>query len=400
MTSLTSRTAPIPRDLTEELSHRIRNVITSEIGLVADRGRDDPDVVKLWIGEGDLPTPHYIVEAAEAALRAGHTRYTYSLGLPRLRQALSDYHFRHWNVRLPVERFTVTVGGMNALMQSAQAVLDPGDEIIVPTPAWPNLIESMRLAGGKPVLVPYAIQSDGRLALSIDDVLAAITPKTKAILINSPSNPTGWVMPREDMEKFVELSRTENIWIIADEVYAQFKYDGSVAPSFLQITDENDKVIVTNTFSKNWAMTGWRIGWAVLPPGLDKYYAKLSEYNTTGVPTFVQHAAIAALDQGDEFIGEMVSRCAETRKIFVDGLSQIEGVTVLPPDGAFYLMVGFPGNETSLDMAIRMLKEAKVGVAPGTAFGSGGQGYLRLCFAISPNLAREAVKRLTEFFKK
>ncbi len=400
MNSTSSLNVPVQRDLTGELSHRIRNVISSQIGMVADRGRDDPDVVKLWIGESDLPTPPYIVEAAEAALRAGHTRYTYSLGIPRLRQALSDYHFRHWHVRLPADRFTVTVGGMNALMQSAQAVLDPGDEIIVPTPAWPNLIECMRLAGGTPVFVPYAIQSDGRLALNIDDVLAAITPKTKAILINSPSNPTGWVMPHEDMEKFVQLSRETNIWIIADEVYAQFKYDGGIAPSFLQITDENDKLIVTNTFSKNWAMTGWRIGWAIVPRGLDKFYAKLSEYNTTGVPTFVQYAAIAALDQGDEFIREMVTRCAETRKIFVDGLSQIEGVTVLPPDGAFYLMVGFPGDETSLDMAIRMLAEAKVGVAPGTAFGSAGQGYLRLCFAISPELAHEAVKRLTAFFRK
>jgi aspartate/methionine/tyrosine aminotransferase len=382
------------------LSNRINGIASSQIGQVADRGRDDPDVIKLWIGEGDLPTPGFIVEAAYEAMRAGHTRYTYTLGLPRLRQALSDYHQRHWNIALPANRFAVTVGGMNAIVQSAQAVLDAGDEVIVPTPSWPNLVEAMRLAGGIPVSVPYRHGSNGRLSLDLSDVSKAITPRTRAIIVNSPSNPTGWVMPPDMMQALVDLARRAGLWVIADEVYAHFTYDGTIAPSFLQICDERDRLIVTNTFSKNWAMTGWRAGWLVMPAGLEKTFTKLSEYNTTSIPTFIQHAAVRALDDGDSFIRTMVERCAASRAILVEGLSRLPGVSVLPPDGAFYLMAKFDTPDSSLDLALRLLSDAKVGVAPGTAFGPEGAGYARLCFAISPALAAETVRRLTEFFTR
>ena len=396
--AVSSAGRPPAPDLTDGLSKRIKGVSFSQIGQVADRGRDDPDVVKLWIGEGDLPTPDFVVEAAYEAMRAGHTRYSHTLGLPRLRQALSAYYSRHWNVDVPFDRFAITVGGMNAIMQTAQALLDPGDEIIVPTPAWPNIVEAMRLVGGVPVAVPYRLGGDGRLVLDLNDIVASITPKTRAIFINSPSNPTGWVMPRPDMEALVDLARARGLWIVADEVYSHFTYDGQIAPSFLQICDENDRLIITNTFSKNWAMTGWRAGWLVLPRGLNETFAKLSEYNTTSIPAFVQHAAVRALDDGDEFIRTMAARCAESRAILVDGLSVLPGISVLPPDGAFYLMVKAQTGETSLDLALRLLREVKVGVAPGTAFGAAGEGYLRLCFAISPALARETVTRLTRAF--
>lgn len=389
---------PAPQLPVDRLSERVDSITLSQIGQVANRGRDDPDVIKLWIGEGDLPTPSFIVEAAHEAMRAGHTRYTYTLGLPRLRQALADYHRRHWDVVIPASRFAVTVGGMNAIVQSVQAILDPGDEVLVPSPCWPNLVEAVRLVGGRPVPVPYRLHPNGRLALEIDDVRAAITPKTKAIVVNSPSNPTGWVMHREDMETLVDLARARGLWIIADEVYAHFTYDGPIAPSFLQICDQDDLLIVTNTFSKNWAMTGWRAGWLVMPRGLDTAFTKLSEYNTTSIPTFIQHAAVEALDRGDSFIKDLVRRCAESRAILVDGLSKLPGMSVLPPDGAFYLMVKVETPETSLDLALRILSEAKVGVAPGTAFGREGEGYLRLCFAISPDLARRAVQRLATMF--
>jgi len=384
-----------PVDLSAALSARIRGIGTSQIGLVADRGRDDPEVVKLWIGEGDLPTPPFIVEAAHRAMLNGHTRYTTSLGLPALRAALGAYHARHWGVEIPPDRFGVTAGGMNAIMQAAQVLLEPGDEMIIPSPAWPNLGEAVRIAGGVPVTVPYRRLPDGRFALPLADIAAAITPRTRVIMVNSPSNPTGWTMPLAEMTALRDLARDRGLWILSDEVYAHFTYGNRIAPSFLQICTEDDRLIVTNTFSKNWAMTGWRAGWVIYPRGLASTFAKLGQYSTTSIPTFVQHACIAALEEGDGFIRTMVERCAEARAILVDGLSRLPGVTVAPPDGAFYLMARMGGDEPSLDLALRLLREAKVGVAPGTAFGPEGEGLVRMCFAISPDLAREAVRRLT-----
>ena len=384
-----------PVDLDAALSPRVRGIGASQISLVADRGRDDPDVVKLWIGEGDLPTPPFIIEAAHRAMRDGHTRYTTSLGLPRLREALGAYHARHWHVDVKPDRFAVTAGGMNAIMQAAQLLLEPGDEIVIPSPAWPNLGEAVRITGGVPVSVPYRVRPDGRFVLPLADVEAALTPRTRAIVVNSPSNPTGWIMPLAEMVALRDLARARGLWIMSDEVYAHFTYGNAIAPSFLQICTEDDRLIVSNTFSKNWSMTGWRAGWLIYPRGLAAAFAKLGQYNTTSIPTFVQHAGIAALEQGDAFIRAMVGRCAESRAILVDGLSRLPGVTVAPPDGAFYLMARVAGAESSLDLALRLLRDAKVGVAPGTAFGPDGEGLVRICFAISPALAREAVARLT-----
>ena len=381
-------------DLTQILPARIQGVGTSQIGMVADRGRDDPDVVKLWIGEGDLPTPPFVVEAAHRAMLAGETRYTYSRGIPALHKALSDYHRRHWGVEVDPTRFAITAGGMNAIMQACQALLEPGDEVIIPVPGWPNLGEAVRVTGGVPVTVPYRQSANGRFTLPLADILAAVTPRTRIIVVTSPSNPTGWVMPMGEMEALLAAARERGLWIISDEVYNHFTYGNAIAPSFLQISTPSDRLIVTNTFSKNWAMTGWRAGWIVYPQGLAATFGKLGQYNTTSIPTFIQHAAVTALEEGDGFIRTMVGRCAEARAIMVEGLSRLKGVTVFPPDGAFYLMARIETDETSLDLAFRLLREAKVGVAPGTAFGPEGEGFIRICFAISPELAREAVARL------
>ncbi|TPG59171.1 aminotransferase class I/II-fold pyridoxal phosphate-dependent enzyme [Roseomonas nepalensis] len=385
---------PLP-ELAGTLPARIQAVGTSQIGLVADRGRDDPEVVKLWIGEGDLPTPDFVVEAAHRAMQEGETRYTYSRGIPRLHQALSDYHRRHWGVEVAPERFAITAGGMNAIMQACQALLEHGDEVIIPTPNWPNLAEAVRVTGGVPVTVPYRRSADGRFSLPLADIAAAITPRTRVLVVNSPSNPTGWVMPIAEMQALRDLARERGLWIISDEVYNHFTYGNAIAPSFLQICTPSDRLIVANTFSKNWAMTGWRAGWIVYPEGLAATFSKLGQYNTTSIPTFIQHAAVTALDEGDAFIRTMVGRCAESRAIMVEGLSRLRGVTVFAPEGAFYIMARVDTGETSLDLAFRLLREAKVGVAPGTAFGPEGEGFVRICFAVSPALAREAVARLT-----
>lgn len=382
------------------LPPRMRTMGVNQIAEIADMAREDPEVIKLWIGEGDLPTPSFVVEAAEAAMRAGQTRYTYAQGLPRLRQALADYHRRHWGVEVAPDRFAVTAGGMNAIMQAMQAVLEPGDEVIIPGPHWPNLAATVTICGGVPVTVPMRRNADGAFSLPLADVEAAITPRTRMIAICSPSNPTGWVMPRAEMIAMRDLVRSRDLWLLSDEVYNHFTYGNSIAPSFLELCEPDEKLLVTNTFSKNWAMTGWRAGWVVVPEGLGGTFASLCQYNTTSIPTFIQYACIAALDGGDDFIRTMVSRCRESRRIFCDGLGAIPGIRLQAPEGSFYLMFSVDGETDSRSLAVRILREAKVGLAPGTAFGADPDGKLRLCFAISPGLAEQAMERLSAFFRK
>jgi len=379
---------------------RISSIKVNQICDIADLARDDPEVIKLWLGESDLPTPDFVRDAAFAALSAGHTRYTYGLGVPALREALSRYHQRHWNTHIGADRFSVTAGGTQAIMQAFQAVLNPGDEVIVPVPAWPNLVEIVNILGGKVVPISYQVNENGGFHLNLDELCAAVTPKTRVIAINSPSNPTGWIMPREQMLAVRDFARSRGIWIVSDEVYAHFIYDGSLAPSFLEICEPTDRLIVINTFSKNWCMTGWRVGWIIYPQGMDTIFENLSQYNTTSVPTFIQHAAIAALDMGDDFIQSLVRRSAEGRRIICSALDQLPHVHVFWPDGTFYFFFSVDGMTSGQEMARRILREAAVGVAPGSAFGFGGEGYLRVCFAVAPPLIQEAASRLVAFLGK
>ncbi|WP_027350053.1 pyridoxal phosphate-dependent aminotransferase [Halotalea alkalilenta] len=379
------------------LSSRVAEMPENQIARIADLARNDPEVIKLWIGEGDLPTPGFINQAAERALKDGETRYTYSQGLPQLREALARYHQRHWNVAVDPSRFCITVGGMNALMLSLQMILEPGDEVITPTPAWPNSLEAIRILGGVNVTVGYEFDAAGGMNLPLDALFGAVTPRTRAIFINSPSNPTGWKMSREEMIQLRDFCRERRLWIIADEVYAHFVYDDAgVAPSFLEICAADDRLIVTNTFSKNWCMTGWRAGWAIVPEGLGALLSNLGQYNTTSIPTFIQHACVAALEQGDDFIRYQVERCRASRQVLVEGLSRLPHVSVFAPQGTFYLFFRLDGvSGESFEIARHILEQAKVGIAPGSAFGDGGEGYMRICFAIDPALAQQALERLT-----
>jgi aspartate/methionine/tyrosine aminotransferase len=224
---------------------------------------------------------------------AGETRYACSRGLPTLHQTLSDYHRRHWNVDVAPDRFAITSGGMNAIMQACQALLEPGDEVIIPAPAWPNLAEAVRITGGVPVTVAYRRTAGGRFRLLLEDILAAVTPRTRILVVNSPSNPTGWVMPLAEMEALRDAARERGLWVLSDEVYNHFTDGNAIAPSFLQITTPTDRLIVTENFSKNWAMTGRRAGWITYPEGLAGTFGKLGQYNTTSIPTFIQSARLA-----------------------------------------------------------------------------------------------------------
>lgn len=379
------------------LSARVAAMPTNQIADIADLAREDPSVIRLWIGEGDLPTPDFIRVAAEQAMQAGQTRYTYAHGLPALRRALADYHARHWGVAVDPGRFSVTAGGVQAMMQAFQAILEPGDEVIAPVPTWPNLDAIVRINHGKMVPVPFRV-NDGCFSLDLDDLVAAIGPRTRAIAINSPSNPTGWVMPREQMAELVRIARARGLWIFSDEVYGLFVDGDRPAPSFLEVTEPDDRLLVTNTFSKNWCMTGWRAGWVIFPDGMSRVFENLSQYNTTGVATFIQQAAISALNEGDPGVRALVARTMAARDVLLDALAGIPEITVVKPEGGFYLFFGVRGMNDAFSTAVRILREAGVGLAPGSAFGPGGSGYLRLCFAIDPALAAEAARRLDAFF--
>ncbi len=320
--------------------------------------------------------------------------------MPALRDALARYHKRHWNVDVNPNRFSATAGGVQAIMQAFQAVLSPGDEVIVPVPAWPNLIEIIGILGGKVVPVSYRTKEQGGFSLDLEDLFAAVTPRTKVIAINSPSNPTGWIMPREQMIAVRDFARARGLWIVSDEVYSHFTYDGSLAPSFLELTEPTDRLLITNTFSKNWCMTGWRVGWVIYPEGMSTIFDNLSQYNTTSVSTFSQYAAVAALDQGDSFIKELVARSAKGREIICSTLDKLPNVRVFWPEGTFYFFFSVHGMNNGYDMAKCILREASVGVAPGSAFGPGGEAFLRVCFAVDPALIAEGAGRLETFLKK
>lgn len=377
----------------------INQIKLNQICDIADLARNDPDVIKLWIGEGDLATPDFIKQGAIDALAANKTRYTFSHGIPELREALSRYHKRHWNANIPINRISITAGGVQAVMQAFQAILEPGDEVIFPVPAWPNSLEIVKILNGK--VVPVAFQTNNGVGfnLDLDDIFAAVTPKTRAIFINSPSNPTGWIMPLDDMKRLLDFARERGIWIISDEVYTHFTFDGVVAHSFLEIAQPTDRLFITNTFSKNWCMTGWRMGWIIFPEGLSEVFDNLSQYNTTSVSTFSQYAGVRALDEGDNFIKQVVERSKLARDCICSSLEKINSIKFTRPQSTFYLFFSVEGMPNSYDMAKEILTKAGVGLAPGSAFGPGGDAYLRACFGVDPLLIAQASERLQTFLR-
>src|SRR5262249_28190666 len=272
-------------------------------------------VIPLWYGEGDLPTPEFISAAATDALKKGHTFYTHKAGLPELRATIADYQTALYDRPIAADRVLVTSSGMSALMLVAQALVDPGDNIVIIAPVWPNIAAAVSIMGGEPRRVSLDPLPEGGWRLDPERLFAACDSRTRGIFVNSPSNPTGWVISAEEIDVLLGFARQHGLWLIADEVYARIVYGNRSAPSFLARAEPEDRVIAVNSFSKNWAMTGWRLGWMAMPADLLPTIEKLIEFNTSGSPTFLQHAGIVAVREGEAFIQSFVARCRAARDV-------------------------------------------------------------------------------------
>ena len=387
------------------LRPEIEALETSGIMELWQMGFGREDLIPFWVGEGDRPTPDFICEAAAAGLAAGQTFYTHKRGIPELRTALAGYLDGLLGLdsspggRIAFERVTVTGSGMNGIMLCLQVMVGQGDNVAVVTPVWPNILSAIQIAGG--VVRPVGLDSlpEGGFRLDLDKLIDSLDERSKAVFIATPGNPTGWVMPREQQEALLAVCRERGIWLISDEVYQRFVYDRPSAkrpasPSILQIAKPEDPVLVANSFSKAWAMTGWRYGWIVHPASLAETFGQLVEYNTSGGQEFLQRGCLAAIEEGDAFVQEQVERCGRGAELVFQRLSGLPRVRIARPEGAFYAFFAAEGVENSLDFAKQVLAESGVGLAPGSAFGPGGEGHLRLCFAGSTDRLAEGLERL------
>ena len=377
-----------------------RDAPASGIVAVFQHARGKAGLIPLWVGEGDLGTPDFIARPAANALTGGETFYTWQQGIPELRAALARYYGRHFGIDSGPNDYIVVGSGMQAIQLALQAVAGAGDECVYLSPAWPNFAAALEIAGGKAVPVTLDFSENG-WTLDLERFEAAITPRTRALFINTPSNPTGWAADRDTLAAILEIARRRGIWIIADEIYAKFWYgEGERAPSFLDVQAPEDRILYVNSFSKNWAMTGWRVGWIKAPPPLMPVLENLVQYSTSGVPQFLQRGAVAALDEGDDFIASQVARAAEALDIVTKSLSATGKVRFARPSGAFYLFFAIDGVADSMQSAMRLVDETGVGLAPGVAFGAGGEGFFRLCFNRDLGQIAEASRLLQAYISE
>jgi aspartate/methionine/tyrosine aminotransferase len=389
----------------------VEQLEASRIREVANEGLGRPDVLKFWFGESDEVTPGFIRDAAVASLQAGETFYAHNLGLLELREALAAYTdglhpgrgAAQW-----FDRLAVTSGGVNGLMLAAQTLVEAGDEVVVVSPVWPNLVAQPLIMGARVTSVPLRVQADGARAgawvLDMAALQAAITPATRMLVVNAPNNPTGWTLSADEQRAILAHCRRTGTWILADEVYERLYFAGDTAngaaPSFLDVAEPDDRVIVAHSFSKSFLMTGWRLGWLVLPPALTAAVGKLIEFNTSCAPVFVQRAATVALQRGGEVTPALVNHLRHCRDTLVPLLRALPGVTLAEPLGGMYAFFRLEGQDDCLAVAKRLVREAGLGLAPGSAFSPEAAGWLRWCFASRDTTRLVAgVDRLQDWLK-
>ncbi len=379
------------------LRQTVLDVEESRIREVANAGLGRSDVLAFWFGESDEVTPQVVRQAAIDSIQQGETFYAHNLGLPELREAVSTY-MSALHGPVGVERLAITSGGVNALMLAVQALVDAGDEVVAVTPVWPNLTAQALVMGADLKCVSLKPEG-GSWVLDMDALLAAITPRTRLLIVNSPNNPTGWTLTRQEQATLVAHCRQTGTWILADEVYERLYYAGDTAngaaPSFLDVSEPDDRLVVVHSFSKSFLMTGWRLGWLVMPAAMTQPMGKLIEFNTSCASVFTQRAGIAALQHTAQITPQVVAHLKQCRDTLVPLLQAVPGVQVAAARGGMYAFFKLEGHLDSVATAKRLVVEAGLGLAPGEAFAPEAQGWLRWCFA-SQDLARlgQGVDRL------
>ena len=374
----------------------VRELNSSTIREVANAGMGREDVAAFWFGEPDQVTPDFIRAAAIDALNAGETFYTQNLGITPLREAIAHY-VSGLHRKTTSEHIAVTNSGMSALMITTQALVGPGDRVVIVTPVWPNLVEIPKILSAESVTFPLTFSTEG-WTLDLERLLTELTPETRAVYINSPNNPTGWTIDTESQQVILDHCRKNGIWILADDAYERlyFGNEQGLAPSFLTLADADDRLVSTNTFSKSWQMTGWRLGWIVMPKELSPGVATLIEYNTSCAPGFVQRAGIAAITDGEIAVRNFRDRLHRARDFLFNQLAALPGVETSLPAGAMYAFFKLPGAKDSLAFCKHLVASAGLGLAPGIAFGREGEGFVRWCFAASEERLQQGIDRLSD----
>ena len=355
----------------------------SRIRDVANAGLGRSDVLAFWFGESDEVSPEFIRQAAIDSLQSGETFYAHNLGLPELRLAISaEMQHRH-GAGIGMDRIAVTSGGVNALMLAMQAIVNPGDEVVVVTPVWPNLTSQPVILGAQ--LKTVCLEPHhGRWTLPMEKLLQAITSRTKLLVVNSPNNPTGWTLTQAEQQTLLDHCRRTGTWILADEVYENLYYLPSAnrcAPSFLDIAAPEDRLVLAHSFSKSFLMTGWRLGWLVMPAFMTEHMGKLIEFNTSCASVFVQRAGVVAMQRAADIVPQVVTQMQACRDRLFAELGAIPGLDLAVPDGGMYAFFSIPGLADDVQTAKRLVAEAGLGLAPGSAFAPEAQGWLRWCFA-------------------
>jgi aspartate aminotransferase len=386
------------------LAASAKQVPHSRIREIADAAMRMDGVLKLYFGESNVPTPEYIKQAAARALDEGYTYYSENAGLPGLRQDLAAYYRRVHGVELdPQSEILVTASGVQALNVGIRCLLNPGDEALVLTPAWPNGAAIIRMDNAVPVEVPLPLRN-GRYAVDFDALRSAVTPRTRLLVYTSPSNPLGWVATEEEQEGLLEFARRHDLWLLADEVYDRLYYAGAAlgaaAPSILRKATRADGLLVAQSFSKTFCMTGWRLGWLVARRDVVEKGAQLNEFIVSHATSFIQRAAQSALAQGEPEFLRMLERLKGNRDFCLDALRRMPGITVPSPDGAFYVFPRVDGLTDSFAFCWKLLHETRVGIAPGVAFGAGGEGSVRICYAAERAILEPAMDRLARFLSR
>ncbi|UST55268.1 pyridoxal phosphate-dependent aminotransferase [Comamonadaceae bacterium OTU4NAUVB1] len=379
----------------------IHDLQASKIREVANAGLGRDDVLAFWFGESDEVTPEPVRRAAIDSLQRGETFYAHNLGLPALRSAVARYTSA-LHLEVDASRIAITSGGVNALMLAVQALVDAGDEVVAITPVWPNLIAQPAIMGAHVRCVPLR-PLGGAWTLDLDALRDAVTARTRLLIVNAPNNPTGWTLARDEQRAILDHCRATGTWILADEVYERLYFEPTTngcAPSFLDLAEPEDRLVVAHSFSKSFLMTGWRLGWLVMPPSLIEGIGKLIEFNTSCASVFTQRAGIAALAHGEDITPRVVAHLKHCRDVLVPLLAELPGVEVAPARGGMYAFFRLEGCADSLEVAKRLVAEAGLGLAPGNAFGAEAQGWLRWCFASrDPQRLVQGAERLGTWLK-